>query len=151
MARKSPKNKKIAPIEASDANDNMQCNNITIASEIITSSNNQLSPEKQALRAKRIANLTPIKKGQVLNPEGNNGWTAGKGEMMRIALSAQAKAMKVLVKQLDSPDERIAQQASRELLDRAFGKAVSPVANVDSKGEDVPPPPPMVVIGVKSN
>lgn len=128
----------------SDSNDLMLQSN-----DIITSS---LSPEderQKAIRAQRLKNLKPIQKGTVLNPTGKSGWTTGKNAMIELAMSAQHKAMKVLIKQLDSPDERIAQQASRELLDRAFGKAVSPTAQVDSKGDDVPPAPPMIVVGVQ--
>ena len=105
-------------------------------------------------RQEKYPNLVrPIAKGEARNPEGNNGLAHRKRrEVMTLtASSVSAKALRVLMKQLDSPDERIAQSAAKELLDRGFGKPVQSTANTDSEGNDVPPPPPMVVIGVSGS
>lgn len=105
-------------------------------------------------RQERYPNLVkPIAKGEVRNPTGNNGLDHRKKReaMTATASSVSAKALKVLMRQLDSKDERIAQSAAKELLDRGFGKAVQATANTDSEGNDIPPPPPMVVIGVSGS
>lgn len=96
-----------------------------------------------------ISNLRPIAKGEVRNPNGINGTTSAKAEMVTAAQKLQLKAMNVLAKQLDSDDERVAQAAAREVLDRAFGKPVAPVAETDAQGNDRPAPPPMVVVPVQ--
>jgi len=131
--------------EQSISHQAIECYNIT---------NDNLASDKALLtgRARSLANLRqPIQKGEVLNPTGSNGLDHRKKReaMTATASSVMAKALKVLVGQLDSKDERIAQSAAKELLDRGFGKAVQSVANTDSDGNDVPPPPPMVVIGVQ--
>lgn len=95
--------------------------------------------------ARRLANLKPIKPGQVLNPEGKNQFTDGRKRVMSEAQKATDRALAVLVKQLDSEDQAIAQRAAMALLDRGVGKPVQPTANTDSEGNDIPPPPPMVV------
>ena len=103
-------------------------------------------------RQAKYPNLVkPISRGEIRNPAGRNGLDHRKKReaMTATASSVMSKALKVLMRQLDSNDERIAQSAAKELLDRGFGKAVQSVANTDSDGNDVPPPPPMVVIGVQ--
>jgi len=124
-----------------------ECYNVT--NDSIASNMTQLTG-----RARSLANLTkPIQKGEVRNPKGHNGLDHRKKReaMTATASSVSAKALRVLMKQLDSADERIAQSAAKELLDRGFGKAVQATANTDSEGNDVPPPPPMVVIGVQGH
>jgi hypothetical protein len=107
------------------------------------------SKGKRAMTPAQLANLKPVQKGEVRNPQGINAFTGAKAEMMSFAQKLQAKAMRVLEKQLESDDERVAQAAAREVLDRAFGKPVAPVAETDAQGNDRPPPPPMVVVPVQ--
>jgi hypothetical protein len=132
--------------EQGNESDNGECYNIT--------NGNPVSPSQPIERQERYPNLVkPVAKGEVRNPTGNNGLDHRKKRevMTATASSVSAKALKVLMRQLDSDDERIAQSAAKELLDRGFGKPVQSTANTDSEGNDVPPPPPMVVIGVQGH
>lgn len=95
-----------------------------------------------------IQNLIPVKKGEIRNPLGINRFTSQKAKMMDAATALAEKAMRILAKQLDSTDERIQQQAAKEILDRGFGKPVQSVAQTDTEGNDRPPPPPMLVNAV---
>lgn len=104
--------------------------------------------KKRNITAKQIANLKPVKPGEVRNPEGKNQFTDGRKRVMQQAQAATDKALAVLVKQLDSDDAAIAQRAAMALLDRGVGKPVQPTANTDSEGNDVPPPPPMQILPV---
>ena len=94
---------------------------------------------------KGMANLRPAKPGEVRNPLGKNQFTDGRKRVMAEAQKATDRALAVLVKQLDSDDAAIAQRAAMALLDRGVGKPVQPTANTDSEGNDIPPPPPMVI------
>jgi hypothetical protein len=124
-----------------------ECYNITNDSP-----DSLIRPIELTGRQRSLANLKPpIKKGEVRNPMGNNGLEHRRTRMQASATEVADKALRILIKQLDSSDERIAQSAARELLDRGFGKSVQAVANTDSAGNDVPPPPPMVVIGVSGS
>lgn len=95
--------------------------------------------------ARRLANLKPIKPGEVRNPEGKNQFTDGRKRVMETALSHADMAMAVLASQLTSEDEAIRQRAALAILERGAGKPVQPTANTDSEGNDIPPPPPMVI------
>jgi hypothetical protein len=106
-------------------------------------------PMKRALTNKQLANLIPAKKGEKRNPKGINGTTSPKAAMVSAAQRLADKAMKVLERNLESEDERIAQQAASMVLDRSFGKPVQPTAETDADGNDRPPPPPMTVVAVQ--
>lgn len=128
----------------SNESNEVECYNVT--------NGNPVSSLQTIERQERYPNLVrPIAKGEVRNPTGNNGIDHRKKReaMTATASSVSAKALRVLMKQLDSADERIAQSAAKELLDRGFGKPVQATANTDSEGNDIPAPPPMVVVGVQ--
>jgi len=99
-------------------------------------------------REKGWQNLKPAQPGEVRNPEGKNQFTDGRKRVMQQAQAATDKALAILVKQLDSEDQAIAQRAAMALLDRGVGKPVQPNANTDSEGNDIPPPPPMNILPV---
>jgi hypothetical protein len=98
-----------------------------------------------------IANLKPFQKGVSGNPSGRNQFSDGKSYVRAKAQELAFKALSVLEAQLDSTDERIAQSAAKEILDRAFGKPVQCLASTDSECESRPLPPPMVVVAVGCN
>lgn len=104
--------------------------------------------KKRNITAKQIANLKPVKPGEVRNPEGKNQFTDGRKRVMQKAQEAIDKSISLLVKQLDSEDQAIAQRAAMALLDRGVGKPVQPTANTDAEGNDIPPPPPMNILPV---
>jgi hypothetical protein len=96
-----------------------------------------------------VANLKPFPKGVSGNPSGSNQFSHGRGDARRKALAAADRALAVLIAQLDSPDEKVAQNAAKEILDRAVGKPVQAIATTDSMGMDRPAPPPMVIVPVR--
>jgi hypothetical protein len=104
---------------------------------------------KSQYSVERLKGLNPAKKGEVRNPKGINGSTSAKADMVTRAQTLVDKAMKVLEKNLNSTDERVAQTAAQMILDRSFGKPVQPTAETDSDGNDRPAPPPMTVVPVQ--
>ena len=61
--------------------------------------------------------------GSVLNPKGRGKLTAEALETKSILQCASPKAARKLVELIDSPDEKIALLACKEIVERALGKA----------------------------
>lgn len=119
----------------------------TVSSQGTNASHGKKSTAASGKRG-NIANLKPFPKGVSGNPSGGNQFSHGRGDARRKALAAADRALEVLKAQLESADERVAQNAAREILDRAVGKPVQAIANTDVDGASRPPPPPMVIMPV---
>jgi ferritin-like protein len=66
----------------------------------------------------------PIKKGQILNPKGSDGGKNVKATMCREMLIPEAKkTVNNLIRLRNSSDESISLSATKEILDRLYGKA----------------------------
>jgi hypothetical protein len=78
-------------------------------------------------RERRLANLKPWKKGQTGNPTGTNHISTLRG----LAAKHSPRALARIVELMESDDERVAMAASKEILDRAFGR---PGAAEDENG-----------------
>jgi Family of unknown function (DUF5681) len=72
-------------------------------------------------------NLKPFKPGQSGNPSGRPKGIAA------LARLHTDKAIQVLVAALDDPDKRVAVAASKEILDRGFGKSVAMTADLSNR------------------
>ncbi len=77
-----------------------------------------------------IANLKPFPKGVSGNPGGRPKGIAAK------AREHTDKAVEVLAKALDSPDERVRVTAAEKLLDRGYGKPLTMTADVTKRLDD---------------
>lgn len=84
--------------------------------------------------AGNVANLRPAKKGEVRNPKGRNQHVSP--EIKELARSACPAALKKLISLINSPDERVAMVAAKEVLDRGYGR-VSQVDDGSGKNGNV--------------
>lgn len=78
-----------------------------------------------------------FKKGQSGNPEGLNTSSAHRNKILRDKLMPEAdKLFKQLMKHVKSEDEAISLNATKDALDRLYGKAM---ASVEMSGPDGSP------------
>ena len=70
-------------------------------------------------RGARVENLTPWRKGQSGNP---NGRPKKVQTLATVAEDNGERALKKIVKLIDSADDRVALAAAQHILDRALGK-----------------------------
>lgn len=99
-----------------------------------------------AATAKQIANLKPIKKGEVRNPKGRNGHTTPEA-IRELARRSSPYAIRKLVKLISSKDDRIALTAAAKIVEIGLGgdgvdaeKSKGVTINIVSPPE--PPAPP---------
>lgn len=81
-----------------------------------------------------VANLKPFKKGQSGNPAGR---PKAATDIVKIARDNSDKALKRLVKLIDSEEERVALAAAMAVLDRAVGKPAQTVAHATKDVKDI--------------
>lgn len=82
-----------------------------------------------------IANLKPFKPGQSGNPAGK---AKAATDVVKLARDGSEKAIKRLVKLIDSEEDRVALAAAVAVLDRAVGKPAQTVAHATKDAKDIP-------------
>lgn len=82
-----------------------------------------------------IANLKPFKAGQSGNPLGR---PKAATDVVKLARDGSEKAIKRLVKLIDSEEDRVALAAAVAVLDRAVGKPAQTVAHATKDAKDIP-------------
>lgn len=91
----------------------------------------------EQVRAKRLANLKPWKPGVSGNPRGDSRAGAGARTLAR---QYGPEAIARLVSLMRGKNRRLALDAAKEILARAYGKPVQPASFVDEEGHDRPLP-----------
>lgn len=89
-----------------------------------------MTDETVSKRTANTSRLTPWKPGQSGNP---NGRPKKVMSIAKLAEESGEKALKQLVKLIDSTDERVSLQAAMAVLDRAVGKPKATVETTTKK------------------